>query len=157
MILQKMTMFFNFLFCSQTCVIKSCRSTSTQRDSFDLALKSGTLGFTLQSRIPMNIFSFFCHSPQIALSVFRWKRLLCYISNTFDVLLWSRLSLSFIKNYWNNFVSCPKVEQSCQTLFFIVLKCTYVHFKVSLNNCCSKIPKSGHKCVGLQSIRVMFY
>ena len=42
-ILQKMTMFFNFLFCSQICVIKSCRSTSTQRDSFDLATKSGTL------------------------------------------------------------------------------------------------------------------
>ena len=51
----------------------------------------------------------------------------CY-ANTFDILLWSRLSLSFIKNYWNNFVSCQKVEQSCQTLFFIVLKRTYVHF-----------------------------
>ena len=41
---KKMAMFFYFLFCAQTCVIKSCRSTSTQRDSFDLATKSGTLG-----------------------------------------------------------------------------------------------------------------
>ena len=42
-ILQKMTIVFYFLFCAQTCVIKSCRSTNTQRDSFDLATKTGTL------------------------------------------------------------------------------------------------------------------
>ena len=40
---KKRLCFFIFLFCAQTCVIKSCRS-STQRDSFDLATKSGTLG-----------------------------------------------------------------------------------------------------------------
>ena len=42
-ILQKMTIVFYFLFCAQTCVIKSCRSTNTQTDSFDLAMKTGTL------------------------------------------------------------------------------------------------------------------
>ena len=88
-ILQKMTMFFNFLFCSQTCVIKSCRSTSTQGDCFDLASKSGTLGFTLQSRIPMNIFSFFASHPRLQCLSLGEKG--CY-ANTFDILLWSRLS-----------------------------------------------------------------
>ena len=42
-ILLKMTIVFYFLLCAQTCVIKSCRSTNTQRDSFDLATKTGTL------------------------------------------------------------------------------------------------------------------
>ena len=110
-------MFFYFLFCAQTCVIKSCRSTSTQRDSFDLASKSGTQQANLlYSRIPRNIFFFATHPRFQCLSLGEKGCL----ANTFGILfIVDSLCLS---SKLKQLVLCQKVEQNCQTLFFIVVQ-----------------------------------
>ena len=80
----------------------------------------------------MNVFSFFATHPRLQCLSLGEKGCL---ANTFDILLWSRLSLC-LSSKLKQLVLCQKVEQNCQTLFFYS---------------CAKIPKSGHKCIGLQS------
>ena len=66
----------------------------------------------------MNIFSFFATHPRLQCLSLGEKGCL---ANTFDILLWSRLSLC-LSSKLKQLVLCQKVEQNCQTLFFIVVQ-----------------------------------
>ena len=69
-------------------------------------------------RIPRNIFSFFAPHPRLQCLSLGEKGCL---ANTFDILLWSRLSVC-LSSKLKQLVLCQKVEQNCQTLFFIVVQ-----------------------------------
>ena len=72
----------------------------------------------LYSRIPRNIFSFFAPHPRLQCLSLGEKGCL---ANTFDILLWPRLSVC-LSSKLKQLVLCQKVEQNCQTLFFIVVQ-----------------------------------
>ena len=121
-----MTIFFYFFFCTQTCVIKSCRSINKHSERFFWP------GYEIRYTRLMNIFSFFATHPRLQCLSLGEKGCL---ANTFDILLWSRLSLCFHQN-WNNLFHVKRTRATLSNFVFYS---------------CAKIPESGHKCIGLQS------